>query len=238
MLYSLENVRANIRNRDGKRVFYLSGSDTLTPSARDFLSRERIQILPAHLAKPEQYHLTNGAVFTDKPEHYTHLRGDTLVPKTHPVIAFRGHMDTLQAELLLAQLVTPPKIRSHLLEILQLARNILRWDVLEEPAVVDKLCGLTADQLRSHSHRPQEFYQQPHFMPEYTDGGALLQLNKARCAARTAELAAAHAFTADDGSCRRPDLMQALNRMSSMLYILMIQLKADPSLRAEQKPSN
>ena len=43
MLYSEEAVRANIRNRDGKRVFYLGKGDQLTSSARDWLSRERIE---------------------------------------------------------------------------------------------------------------------------------------------------------------------------------------------------
>ena len=226
MLFSEENVKANIRNRDGKRVFYLQNGDSLTPSARDFLQRERIEILPASLAKPEEYRLENGAVLPEKPEHYTHLRGNILVPKTHPVIAFRGAMDCLQAELLLAQQAAPEGLRKDIGEILNLARNILRWDVMEEPAKVDKLCGLTMDQQRSHSHRPQEFYGQPHFMPEYTDGPALLQLNRARCAARAAELAGARAFMDANGTCCRNDLLQVLNRMSSMLYILMIQLKA------------
>ena len=219
MLYSEENVRANIRNRQGKRVFYLRDSDTLTPSARDLLARERIEILPAGQAKPEAYVLENGAVFQEKPESYTHLRGNILVPKTHPVIAFRGAMDMLQAELLLAQLACRPQQQA-LAEILTMARNIIRWDVMEEPAVFDRLCGLTAQQIRQHSHDPQTHYGIPHFMPDAGDGPAILQLNKARCAARTAELAAAHAF---GGS--RDDLLQALNRMSSMLYLLMIQEK-------------
>ena len=47
MLCTEEIVRANIRNRDGKRVYFLGEKDTLTPGARDYLSRERIQILPA-----------------------------------------------------------------------------------------------------------------------------------------------------------------------------------------------
>ena len=99
MLYSEENVRANIRNRDGKRVFYLGKGDTLTPSARDWLQQQRIPVLEAQMAKPDSYILENGAQFQQKPEHFTHLRGNILVPKTHPVIEFRGTMDTLQAEL-------------------------------------------------------------------------------------------------------------------------------------------
>ena len=226
MLYGLENVRANIRNWEGKRVFYLATNDTLTPSARDFLQKERIEILPAHMAKPQRYILTNGAYLEEKPEHFTHLRGNILVPKTHPIIAFRGAMDNLQAELLLSQQVAPVHLQPLIGEILELARNILRWDVMQEPAHVDKLCGLTLQEQRERSHRPQNYYDQPHFMPEYTDSPALLQLNKARCAARNAERLAAHAFTDPQGGCTRVDLLQVLNRMSSMLYILMIQLKS------------
>lgn len=226
MLFSEENVRDNIRNREGKRVFFLRSGDTLTPSARDFLQRERIEILPAQMAAPSEYRLQNGACFRQKPENFTHLRDDLLVEKTHPIIAFRGAMDTLQSELLLLQLSTQDPLRRNIGEILTLSRNILRWEVMEEPAKVDKLCGLTLAEQRSHSHDPQKYYGQPHFMPEYTDGAILLQLNRVRCAARAAELAAARAFETPAGSCSRPDLLQLLNRMSSMLYILMIRVKA------------
>lgn len=226
MLYSEENVRSCIRNREGKRVFYLGKGDTLTPSARDWLQRQRIAVLDAADAKPDEYCLENGAVFREKPEHYTHLRGNILIPKTHPVIAFRGAMDTLQAELLLAQVAAPEPMRKDLGEILDLARIIVSKEVMEEPVDVQMLCGLTMDAQRRQSHFPQEYYAQPHFMPSYADGQALLQINRARCAARTAELAAAAAFTGNDGSCRREDILRSINRMSSMLYILMIRLKA------------
>ena len=221
MLYSEQNVRDNIRNRDGKRVFYLAQGDSLTPSARDYLQQQRIEILPAGEARAQHYVLQNGAVFEEKPEDYTHLRGNILVPKTHPVIAFRGAMDTLQAELLLSQLAVP-SLRQELGEILSLARQILSREVMEEPLQDVTLCGLTEAQQRKRSHFPQEYYGQPHFMPEATDGAAILQLNRTRCAARAAELAAARAFV----NGQRPDIQRALNRMSSMLYILMIQLKA------------
>lgn len=225
MLFSEENVKSNIRNRGGKRVFYLSETDTLTPSARDWLRQERIEVLPAQQAKFREFQLENGAVFQEKPEHFTHLRGNILVPKTHPMIAFRGAIDALQAQLLLAAAAVPATMIPAVQELLELARNIIRWEVMEEPAQIGTLGGLTSDEIRSHSHRPQDYYGVAHFMPQHTDGTAMLQLNLARCAARNAELAAAHAFTAPNSACTRPDLLQALNRMSSMLYILMIRLK-------------
>ena len=226
MLYTEEAVRANIRNREGKRVFYLGKGDTLTPGARDYLSRERIEVLPAEQAKPEEYRLANGAVLREKPEHMTHLKGNLLVSKTHPRIALRGRMDSLEAELLLCQL-NCEKWRAELGEILALARNLIRWEVLDEPAPEGKLCGLTAEELRSRSHRPQDYYGQPHFMPEAADGAVILRLNRCRTAARAAELAAAAAFTDENDNCTREDILRSLNRMSSMLYILMIREKAD-----------
>ena len=225
MLYTEEMTRMNIRNRGGKRVFYLGKGDTLTPGARDFLSRERIAILPAESAKPDHYRLLNGAVLTEKPEQMTHLNGDFLVLKTHPRIRFRGAMDSLEAELLWCALHGEGKLRADLGEILNLARMLIRCDVMEEPVPEQKLCGLTESEQRSHSHRPQDYYGQTHFMPEVSDGETILRLNKCRCAARAAELAAAAAFTDENGNALRLDMLRALNRMSSMLYILMIREK-------------
>ena len=225
MLYTEDMVRSNLRNRSGKRVFYLAKGDTLTPGARDWLRQQRVEILSAEQAKPDYYRLLNGAVLTEKPEHMTHLNGDSLVLKTHPRIAFRGAVDTLEAELLLCAFHAQGQLQKDLQEILSLVRFLIRCDVLEEPLPEGKLCGLTEGELRSHSHRPQDFYEQTHFMPEVTDGEMILRLNRCRCAARTAELAATRAFTDENGNGTRIDILRAMNRMSSMLYILMIREK-------------
>ena len=79
--------------------------------------------------------------------------------------------------------------------------------------------GLDAAALRQQSHRPQDFYGQPHFMPSATDGRTVLLLNWLRTLARHTELKAVAAMP------ERTDLLQALNRLSSYLYILMIQEK-------------
>ena len=225
MLYNEEAVRANIRNRDGKRVFYLGKGDQLTNSARDWLRRERIEILPAEQAKPQRYCLLNGGYVEQKPEHMTHLYGDVLVPKTHPRILFRGKMDTLESELILCQLADK-SLEGPVGEILGLARQIIRCEVLGEPLKWDTLCGLTESEQRKRSHFPQEYYGQPHFMPSFADGMVIARLNRARCAAREAELASVTAFADREGNITRQDIPQALNRMSSMLYLLMIQKKA------------
>lgn len=225
MLWDEQAVRANIRNRDGKRVYYLGKGDQLTSTARDFLRRERIEILPGSQARPERYRLLSGGYAEEKPEHMTHLNGEVLVLKTHPRIRFRGKMDTLEAELILCQLV-PGAPEGALGEILDLSRKILRCDVLEEPLRQDTLCGLTQAEQRERSHMPQDYYGQPHFMSQASDGSVIAGLNRARCFAREAELAAVEAFSDREGNLIREDIPKALNRMSSMLYLLMIQEKA------------
>lgn len=225
MLYDEEAVRANIRNREGKRVFYLGKGDQLTSAARDYLSRERIDIRPGEQAKPEQYRLLGGGVLSEKPEHMTHLNGDVLVRKDHPRICFRGKLDTLESVLILCQLADKA-LEAPVGEILELARRIIRCEVLEEPLHQDTLCGLTEQEQRRRSHFPQDYYGQPHFMPSAADGMAIAWLNRARCAAREAELAAVAAFCDRDGNPARMDILRAMNRMSSMLYLLMIQRRA------------
>ena len=222
MLYSLTAVRDNLRNREGKRVFYLGTGDQLTSEAKDFLQRERIEVLPAHMARPERYRLLSGGYLEEKPEHMTHLHGDVLVPKSHPRIAFRGAVDALEAELLLSMLHAP-EVKPQLQEILDLTRELIRREVLEEPLEEKPLCGLSQQEIRVRSHRPQDFYGKPHFMPSGDDTMAVLQLNRARTVSRQAELCGVRAFVGQEGQIVREDILRALNRISSMLYLLMLQ---------------
>ena len=223
MLYDETAVRDNIRNREGRRVFFLGEDDLLTPSARDYLQRQRVEIRPAREAKMDTYRLLGGGFTKEKPEHMTHLNGDVLVGKNHPRIRFRGAMDSLEAVLLQTMLTTGiPELK----EILELARRLIRCEVMDEPVGEFILCGLTEQEQRKHSHFPQKYYDQPHFMPQAEHGQRVLALNNCRCAARAAELVAVDAFVDTDGKVLREDILKAMNRMSSMLYILMIREKA------------
>ena len=218
MLYDLVSARDNIRNRDGRRVFYLGSGDQLTSQARDWLQSERIEILPASRARPERWRLLGGGYLEEKPEHITHLYGDVLVEKTHPRIGFRGAIDTLEAEILLCG-KTLTRLQPELTEILTLARDLIRYEVMNEPVAQGRLLGLTEQQLREQSHRPQDFFGKPHFMPDFGDNEQVLYLNRVRCAVRNAERMAVAAVP------ERTDILRALNRMSSAIYILMVKEK-------------
>ena len=237
-VFTEEAARANVRVREGRRVFYLDSRDRLTPAARDFLRRDGVEILPAEEAAVAAYTTLSGAVYREKPEHMTHLRADVLVEKTHPRIAFRGEIDTLEAELLLAGreavAANHREVARQVEEILELVRRLIRCDVLEEPLEPFKLCRLDEDELRKRSHFPQRDYDQPHVMPSVADSSLLLRLNRARTQARAAELAACRAFQDRDGQVRRVDLIRALNRVSSTLWILMIQEKKEAQSLGEQ----
>ncbi|MDD6678840.1 MAG: ATP-binding protein [Firmicutes bacterium] len=230
MLHTLETVRSTVRNRDGKRVFFLPKGDILTSEARDFLTAEHIEIREGRGEIPS-YTRIDGGVLAEKPENLTHLRGNVLVPKTHPRIVLRGRMDTLEASLLVAQKNSPAPFAGELGELLDFARHLIRYEVMEEPVPQKPLLGLTSQQQREHSHHPERYYGQGHFMPSAEDSQALLSVNLARCMARQAELAAVEAFTDRDGLLLRADLVEALNRLSSLLWILMIRMKAESGKR-------
>lgn len=220
-VFTAQAARANVRVRDGKRVFYLAEGDVLTPSARDWLKADGVEIVPASLAKPKFYRTLEGRRLKEKPETMTHLKPDVLVPKEHPRIVFRGLLDALQAEILLCGAQAEGQLKTDLSEILAVAREIMRCDVLDEPWVEKPICGLTAEELRARSHFPQKYYDQPHFMPDFADSLLLLHLNRLRTMVRQTELAACRAFS------QRTDLIQALNRMSSLVWILMIKLRKE-----------
>ena len=206
----------------------------LTPGARDWLAAHKIQAVfpqgrddPAapHSAK---YRTLFGATLNEKPEHMTHLKGNILVRKDHPRIAFRGMIDALEGELMLAQQASRdyPALVKELGEALDLVRRLIRCDVLDEPVGELNLCGYDAGQLREYSHYPDKHLGQPHFLPAYTDGPALLAVNKVRTLVRQTELSAYAAFKDVEGNVTRGDIILALNRLSSLMWIMMIKLKA------------
>ena len=232
-LLTREDVRRMSDN--GTRGPVVVGRDQkLTPGARDWLAAHKIQaVFPAGRDDPAapasaKYRTLFGATLNEKPEHMTHLKGNILVRKDHPRIAFRGMVDALEGELMLAQQASHeyPALVKELGEALDLVRRLIRCDVLDEPVGELRLSGYDAGQLREYSHYPDKYLGQPHFLPAYTDGPALLAVNKVRTLVRQTELSAYAAFKDVEGNVTRGDIILALNRLSSLMWIMMIKLKA------------
>lgn len=231
-LLTREDVRRMSDNGTRGPVVVNKGQ-TLTPGARDWLAAHKVQAVypqgreEGNLPSPARYRTLSGATLAEKPEHMTHLKGNILVPKDHPRIAFRGMIDALEAETLLTQRAAAdyPKLVAELEEVLSFVRNFIRCDVLDEPLKELNLCGYNAAQLREYSHYPDKHLGQPHFLPSHTDSPALLAVNRLRTLVRQTELSAYAAFQDADGAVTRGDIILGLNRLSSLMWIMMCKLK-------------
>lgn len=232
-LLTEERVR-QMSDNGARGPVVVARGDVLTPSARSFLREHRIEVVYPQGREENgpaaRYQTPFGVGLEEKPEHMTHLRGNLLVFKDHPRIAFRGMIDLLEGEIALCQQVCVregvPALAEELEEVLDFVRRFIRFDVLSEPVGEVRLCGLTPAELRARSHYPEKYYGQGHFLLHYTDSPAILAVNKVRAVVRQTELAAYRAFRDEDGGVARGDILLGLNRLSSLLWIMMIKLKA------------
>ena len=165
----------------------------------------------------------------EKPEEMTHLRGNLLVKKTHPRIAFRGKLDSLEAALLEAQWLAHkenrPEVREDLGEVLEHVRLVLGAEVKGEPLPEGTLMGMDQGALRRVSHAIRGEFGIYHPIPGWEMGELALRLNTFGTLELAEELAAAAAFEAP-GEAPRPDLIKELNRLSSGVYIIFCRLVA------------
>jgi ethanolamine utilization cobalamin adenosyltransferase len=164
-----------------------------------------------------------------KPERMTSLSGNRLVPKTHGRIAFRGALDSLEAEIIEAQILAEecgePWYRESLAEILAFLRNMLAAEVKEIPLPPPRLFGLSSEELRRQSHDVKGAFGFEHPLPDYTMGPLAARLNLLRTRVREAELLAVRVFSS--GEDEREDLILAMNRLSSALYWLFCRRAGD-----------
>lgn len=167
----------------------------------------------------------DGGHFDHKPEALTHLKGRQLVYKDHPVIIFRGKLDTLSARILEAQICGQQMGRmdyvADLQEILEFSRRLLVNELRGEETEDFFLLGLSADDLRERSHHPEKYFGHRHILADYRMGPLCVALNTLRALVREVELSAAAAFKDAEGRPTRDDVIRALNRLSSLFYILM-----------------
>jgi len=168
-----------------------------------------------------------------KAEHMTSLSGDRLVSKTHGRIVFRGVIDTLQAELIEAQIlasgltkgadstesdgsvVCGSAICGYLGEILDYLRSVMVAEVKETPLPPPFLFGMDAEEIHRRSHNTGARVLQ---FPSYTQGPLAARINTLRAKVREAELLSVRVF--GPGENPRDDIILAMNRLSSALWWL------------------
>lgn len=221
------------RFREGKpQTFALEAGMIITPAARQFLRDNRIELtrgtetVTAPVVDKQGDYVSQDGIraFKQKPEDMTQLHGSTLVRKDHPRISLRGRLDSLQSDILLLHArigASSRPLAADLAELLVWARQILRAEVLETPLPALTMAGLSASELRERSHNPRRFFNIGHFLPEVDMEPEVLELNRLRSTVREIELAAVAALADGDHPTAQP-IIEALNRMSSAIYVLML----------------
>lgn len=172
-----------------------------------------------------KYTTLDNQKLNEKPEHMTHLYGNLLVCKNHPRIVLRGKLDSLEAKIIEVQVIALQQgyssLCDDLTELLNYCRSILGSEVTGKPLDDIKLLGLTEAEQRSISHNPKKYYGTGHILPGHTLGIIGVSLNLLRTQSREVELSAVEAFTENGVLIGRKDILQAMNRISSVFYILM-----------------
>lgn len=225
------------------KEFHVERGSLLSPAAKDYMNQVRVRVIfdPPRAAEAgdvgEPAESGAGGRFTDaetgeyydeKPECMTHLLGNKLVYKDHARIIFRGELDHLQSQIVLTQALldgrSPDKLILDLGEVLAFVRNLMRAEVLDEPAGDVLLFGMDGDGLRAQSHNPQKFFGvKAMTLPHYGMGEAYARLNLLRSQSRQAEAAAVAAHR-EGRTVTRTDIVTALNRLSSAFHILCCRL--------------
>lgn len=236
-------------------VYYVEEGKLLSPAAKEYLYQRKIKIAKkedlvvketAKIEKEEEKEKTTsqvipspkytdyetGAFYLEKPEHMTQLTGNVLVTKNHPRIYFRGKLDSLSSLIVLTQATLvhekeSRKLVEDLNDIKRVLMEIMRCDVLDEAFSNQSIIGLDHAQLRERSHDPLKFFNIKQMqMPDYSMGLTYAHLNRIRTEIRETEVAATSAFL-EGAKCKRSDIIEELNRLSSAIHIMMCMYLAD-----------
>ena len=226
----------------GCREYKVASGTFVTPLAREYLEHRRIKLVWSDAPSGETMAVTpienkgdrtyvdaaTGKGYSVKPENMTHLRGNLLISKSSPRIAFRGKLDSLEADIICTQVAAEKagmtELAGELAEALTYTREILAAEVRGAKLVAQKLFGMDQAQLRYASQHVYESMGIHHIVPGAKMGEVGALLNRLRTRTRECELAAVRAF--DMESDKRVDIVQALNRLSSGIYILTCRLVA------------
>ena len=161
-----------------------------------------------------------------------------MVCKNHPRIRFRGKLDSFQAEVLTLEVRAQQRGEMRLLErleeVLQYSRNVLVAEVMDRPLGHIELFGLDEGQLRYVSQHPKEHFGVGHIAPTYDMGEICIALNALRASSRELELAGIDAFC-NPPRIEREDILQALNRISSGIYIIYCQYLQERGVAGKTK---
>lgn len=217
-------VREMMKSGDFGRLFEVPCGSLLTPAARDYLTNNKIKVsVVGKVAKKEE---SVSAQTVIKSEFNTHLSGKTIVYKDDARIELRGKLDSLQAEILplmlLAQKEEREKLLADLQDVIGCIGQILTAEVLGKSLPEISLFGYDDAELRDRSHNSLKYYGVKVLqLADVSFGEMYIGLNLIRCRVREAEIVSVKAFKSMDDQVEKRAIVQALNRLSSAIHVLM-----------------
>lgn len=241
-------LRKLVRENKSKTI-YIDSATVLTPSAREYINDQALVVVQEGLdpkddedmgpqAKEIQDQKTVQTVvesypyrlygtearLKEKPEFMTILLGQDLVDKDHPRIRFRGQIDSLEARLLLTigelKTTASEQVIQGLKEIYQYTRQLLRSEETGDLIQDLFLLGKDSDEIKEITRHPEKYFNQGHLILEGDEKIETLKMNCLRARIREIEVSAVDPFSRIPGQ-ERPDLLKALNRLSSAVHYLM-----------------
>jgi ethanolamine utilization cobalamin adenosyltransferase len=187
----------------------------------------RVPVLTGKNQRDAATCLLCGQTLGTKPEALTSLDGKALVAKNDPRLKLRGKLDTAIAHAVWIQAEFAPgggktALAHWLADVRSALGRVLKAEVSGEAMPPVVMGEFDEAAIHAISHHPLKYIGHDHLVPEVSHGVQVARLNLLRAQIREAELAAADVFIDRDFKITRPDIMQALNRLSSAVYVLML----------------
>lgn len=161
-----------------------------------------------------------------KQEYETCLHGAQMGFKDDPRICLRGMLDQVHARAVLCAVTARERGAVHLEQQLENVAitmlALLEAEYNEKMTELPILGEMTEEQIRHASHFPKQAYGVDHFFPTAKTGRLIAELNLLRTEIRACERQAVAVF--HDAFV---PFIRVLNRLSSYVYCLMCQQKAE-----------
>lgn len=222
----------------------ITGNDILTPSAREYLSKKGIGISKDEKEMPvddeknsnveekkqetkpkkEYRDYVTGGIYDKKPEYMTQIFGNDLVVKNHKRIILRGKFDYLQAETVRywKKYEKNKKLEADFSQAYRFVRDLYISEIVDSEFQDRDVLGYDIDTLKEITHNTHKYYKTGHlFEINASYDEAVIDINSLRALSRECEVSAVDAFY-KEGKVERADMLKALNRLSSIFYLMML----------------
>jgi ethanolamine utilization cobalamin adenosyltransferase len=205
---------------------------TLSKAAPSQAEWDKPGVFPVVLSGPIPVCSECGQPLSHKPEHMTQLDPGHFAPKTAPRLVLRGRVDSLHGMVMLTAAVARrfqlPELAQGLDTLAAYCREIMSAEYNLRLAGPLALLGKNENELHEISHWPDRHLGIPHLVPGPQDHEMLHWLNVLRTQAREVEIVALATFPPGnlDPTGAGASIVQALNRLSSAIYVLELYFQA------------